>query len=240
MLPANLKRRTLSLAAAFAIPAAIVTAGLAAVPAQASTAAQARSPADRSATSGLSVTIDTMSPQVAAPGGTVSVSGTITNRTRQTLAGLDVQLYTSATHFTTRDGMDFYLSRDLASGLLPAGNPFGFATSVAPGSTVSWTASFQVSTQGIASFGVYPVTAQLQDLSSDIFASAQTLLPFWPGPRAAGLAHPLKISWLWPLVDQPQHQVCPALTSNDLAAELKQGGRLAALLDAGASHPGPA
>jgi Family of unknown function (DUF6049) len=239
LLPANLKRRTLSLAAAFAIPAAIVTAGLAAAPAQASTAAQA-SAADRSGTSGLSVTIDTMSPQVAAPGRTVSVSGTITNRTRQTLAELDVQLYTSATHFTTRDGMDSYLSRDLASGLLPAGNPFGFATSVAPGSTVSWTASFQVSTQGISSFGVYPVTAQLQDLAGDIFASAQTLLPFWPGPRAAALAHPLKISWLWPLVDQPQHQVCPALTSNDLAAELKQGGRLATLLDAGASHPGAA
>ena len=57
---------------------------------------------------------------------------------------------------------------------------------MAPGGSASWTASFQVSTQGISAFGVYGVTAQLQDLSSDdVFSSDQTLLPFWPGQRAA-------------------------------------------------------
>ena len=92
-----------------------------------------------------------MNPQVATPGATVRLSGTITNGTRQTQAGLEVQLYTSAAHFTTRDGMDSYLSHGVASGLLPAGNPFLFAASVAPGGTASWTTSFQVSTQGISS-----------------------------------------------------------------------------------------
>ena len=86
---------------------------------------------------------------------------------------------------------------------------------------------------------MYAVTAQLQDLAGDVISSDQTLLPFWPGSRAAGLASPLKISWLWPLIDQPQQKVCTAtLTSNDLAGALGQGGRLSALLDAGASHPG--
>ena len=179
-----------------------------------------------------------MNPQYAGPGATVTLSGTVTNGTRQTQAGLEVQLYTSATHFTTRDGMDSYLSNGAASGLMPAGNPFLFAASLAPGATASWTASFQVSTQGISSFGVYPVTAQLQDLAGDVFSSQQTLLPFWPASRAAaGLARPLKISWLWPLIDQPHHQACTAaLTSNGLAAALNPGGRLSALLNAGASH----
>ncbi len=237
MLTAKLTRRMLSLAAVFAVPAAIVTAGLAAAPLALVPPALA-SPADRTGTGGLSVTIDAMNPQVAGPGATVTLSGTVTNGTRQTQAGLDVQLYTSATHFTTRDGMDFYLSRGVASGLLPAGNPFLIPASVAPGSTVSWTASFQVSTQGISSFGVYPVTAQLQGLSGDVFSARQTLLPFWPASRAAaGLARPLTISWLWPLIDQPRHQACTAtLTDNDLAAALNSGGRLSALLNAGASH----
>ena len=86
---------------------------------------------------------------------------------------------------------------------------------------------------------MYPVTAQLQDLSGGVISSEQTLLPFWPGSRAAALASPLKISWLWPLIDQPQQKVCTAtLTSNGLAGALSPGGRLSALLDAGASHPG--
>jgi len=231
LLPAELKRRTLSLAAIFAVPAAIVTAGLAqAAPAQAN-------PAERAAAGGISVTIDAMNPQYAAPGATVTVSGTVTNGTRQTQAGLEVQLNTSATHFTTRIGMDDFLSRGLATGLLPAGDPDVLPVSLGPGASASWSASFQVSTQGISSFGVYPVTAQLQDLSGGLSASDQTLLPFWPGSRTAGLARQLKISWLWPLIDQPQHQACTPLISNDLAAAVKPGGRLSALLTAGTSHP---
>jgi Family of unknown function (DUF6049) len=231
LLPAELKRRILSLAAISAVPAAIVTAGLAqAAPAQAS-------PAERAAAGGISVTIDTMNPQYAAPGATVTVSGTVTNGTRQTQAGLEVQLGTSATRFTTRIGMGDFLSRGVATGLLPAGNPDVLPVSLGPGASASWSASFQVSTQGISSFGVYPVTAQLQDPSGGLSASDQTLLPFWPGSRTAGLARPLKISWLWPLIDQPQHQACAPLTSNDLTAAVKPGGRLSALLSAGASHP---
>ena len=225
------------MAAVFAVPAAILPVMLAgglisAVPAQAS-------PAERAGTGRLSVTIDAMNPPYAAPGATVTVSGTVTNGTRQTQAGLDVRLFTSANHFTTRDGMDAYLSRGQVGELAPAGDPFFISSSVAPGATVGWTASFQVSTQGITSFGVYPVTAQLQDLSGGVISSEQTLLPFWPGTRAAGLERPLKISWLWPLIDQPHQKVCAGtLTSDDLAGALSPGGRLSALLNAGASHPG--
>ena len=225
------------MAAAFAVPAAILlvilAGGLAsAVPAQAS-------PAEQASSGRLSVTIDAMNPSYAVPGATVTLSGTVTNGTRQTQAGLDVRLFTSASHFTTRDGLDAYMSRGVVSDLIPAGDPFLISASVAPGATASWTASFRTSTQGISSFGVYAVTAQLQDLSGGVISSEQTLLPFWPGSRSAGLERPLKISWLWPLIDQPHQKVCTAtLTSNDLAGALGQGGRLSALLEAGASHPG--
>jgi hypothetical protein len=224
------------LTAVLAVPAAILPVMLAgglasAAPAQAS-------PVERASAGHLSVTIDAMNPSYAAPGATVTMSGTVTNGTRQTQAGLSVRLFTSASHFITRDEMNSYASRGEAPGLAPAGDPFLFSASVAPGRTASWTASFQVSAQGISSFGVYPVTAQLQDLSGTVISSEQTLLPFWPGSRTAGLASPLKISWLWPLIDQPHQKVCTAtLTSNDLAGALGRGGRLSTLLDAGASHP---
>jgi hypothetical protein len=69
-----------------------------------------------------------------------------------------------------------------------------------------------------------------------VLSSEQTLLPFWPGQKAASLLSPLKISWLWPLIDQPHHQACTPLTNNDLAGSLNPGGRLATLLAAGAGH----
>ncbi len=239
LLKANL-RRTLRVAAVFAVPAAILPAILAgglvsAAPAQASQASQA----ERASAGHLSVTINAMNPSYASPGATITVSGTVTNGTRQTQAGLDVRLFTSANRFTTRDGMDAYVSRGVTSDLIPAGDPFFVSAGLAPGATASWSASFRAGTQGITSFGVYGVTAQLQDVAGNLISSEQTLLPFWSGSRAAGLARPLKISWLWPLIDQPHQKVCTAtLTSNDLASALRQGGRLSALLDAGASHPG--
>jgi Family of unknown function (DUF6049) len=226
-------RRALSAAAAWAVPAAILAGGLAsALPAHAS-------PAERASSGRLSMTIDAMNPSYARPGATITLSGTVTNGTHRTQAGLEVQLYTSASHFTTRDGLDAYTSRGVVSDLIPAGDPFPISHRVAPGATASWTASFRASTQGISSFGVYAVTAQLQDLSGSVISSERTLLPFWPGPRPANLKRPLEISWLWPLIDQPHQKVCTAtLTSNGLAGPLSQGGRLSALLDAAASHPG--
>ena len=233
MLPADISRRILSLAVAVAAPA-VVTAGLAlAAPAQASPARP-----DQVAQSGrVSVVIDSMSPQTARPGNTVTVAGTVSNGTSQTEAGLDVQLWTSSSRFESRDAMDGYLSQGTGASLVPAGDPVTFPAGVQPGATVEWRASFQVNTVGMTQFGVYPVTAQLSDTVGDVLGTDQTLLPFWPGQQAAGLARPLDIAWVWPLIDQPHHQVCSALTSNDLAASLAPGGRLSALLAAGRAHP---
>jgi hypothetical protein len=97
---------------------------------------------------------------------------------------------------------------------------------------------------GITEFGVYPVSAELTDQAGNVLGTDQTLLPFWPGKQAAGLQRPLAISWVWPLIDQPHHQVCTtadnaavnALTSNALAASLSPGGRLSDLLTAGQAH----
>jgi Family of unknown function (DUF6049) len=232
LLGANFTRRTLTLAAAVALPAAIAALFGMAAPAQAGPVREARAGT-------VSLAIDSMSPRVAGPGATVTVTGTVSNGTSQTQAGLDVQLFTSATRFPNRDEMDAYLSQGGGgTGLVAVGNSFFIPASVRPGGTARWQASFSVDSVGIAEFGVYPVTAQLADQAGDVLAYGQALLPFWPGQQAAGLLRPLDIGWIWPLIDQPHHQVCPALTNNDLAASLAPGGRLSALLAAGQAHPG--
>jgi Family of unknown function (DUF6049) len=229
---ATFTRRTVSLAAALAWPAAVIAA-LLGTP----TAAQA-SPLRGAQAGTVSVAIDSMSPQVAGPGATITVTGTVSNGTSQDKAGLNVQLYTSPTRFASRDAMEGYATQGGITGLLAVGSPFFIATSLRPGATVAWHASFQVNSVGMAEFGVYPVTAELADQFGYPVASDQTLLPFWPGQQAAGLTRPLDIGWIWPLIDQPHHQACPALTTNDLATSLGRRGRLAALLGAGKAHPG--
>jgi hypothetical protein len=234
VLPADISRRILSLAVAVAAPAA-VAAGLAvAIPAQASTSHQVQAMTQPGR---VSVVIDSMTPQTARPGATVTVAGTVSNGTGQAKAGLDVQLWTSPARFESRDVMDGYVSQGTGVNLELVGEPFILPASLKPGATAHWHASFQVDAVGMAQFGVYPVTAQLGDTAGDVLGMDQTLLPFWPGQQAAGLARPLDVAWAWPLIDQPHHQVCSALTSNDLAGSLGSGGRLAALLAAGLAYP---
>jgi hypothetical protein len=231
-LPAKLGRRIVSLAAAFVGPAVTVGAML-------TFGVPAASAADKAGTPGaVSVAIDSMSPQYAKPGSTVRLTGTVTNGTSQARSGLVVQLYTSSEVFSARDQMDFYLTKGGNKVLAPVGNPFSIAGSLKPGATASWTASFDVDNVGITAFGVYPVAAQVTDPAGATLASVRTLLPFWPGSSAAGLRRPLNIAWAWPLIDQPHHQACPnVLTDNDLAASLAPGGRLSVLLAAGQAHP---
>jgi Family of unknown function (DUF6049) len=235
-------RRTLSRTASVAVAAAVPAAVTAALLALAGTPAQAR-PAHAALASRVSVTIDSMSPRYATPGATVSVTGTVSNGTAQPEAGLQIQLLTSSTPFPTRDQMDGYLSQGNDGGLVAAGTPFTLAVSLAPETTVQWRASFNVTTSGITTFGVYPVAAQVSDPDGNVLASDQTLLPFWSGRQAAGLQRPLAIGWVWPLIDQPHHEVCAApaagdlLTNNDLAASLAPTGRLSALLAAGQANP---
>jgi hypothetical protein len=84
---------------------------------------------------------------------------------------------------------------------------------------------------------VYPLAAQLSSVGT-VLGVARTLLPFWPGKRAARTVKPLTIGWLWPLIDTPQRGACPALLSNELAASVATGGRLNTLLSAGQSTDG--
>ena len=230
-------RRVMSLTASVAAVGAAVTAALLAL----ASPAQAR-PAHPALADGVSVTIDSMSPRYATPGSTVTVTGTVSNGTTQPEAGLQVQLFTSPTPFPTRDQMDGYLSQGDASGLVAAGTSFALTVSLAPETTVQWHASFNVTGAGISTFGVYPVAAQVSGPAGTVLASDQTLLPFWSGRQAAGLLRPLAISWIWPLIDQPHHEVCAApaandlLTNNDLSASLDRTGRLSALLAAGQAN----
>ena len=242
LLPAKISRRTLTAAAVGAVLAAAAVGPLVlSSPAYAAGQVHASDQARRSTSaravqsSAVSIAIDSMSPQYAGRGQTVTVTGTVTNTSSQTLAGLQVQLFSSATPFSTRYSMDAYLTNPADANVIQAGDPFPVPASLRPGATAQWHASFQVDALGMSAFGVYPLAAQVQDMAGNLVASDQTLLPFWQSD--AGDIQRLKVAWVWPLIDQPHHQICDALTDNSLASGLAPGGRLLGLLAAGQSHP---
>ncbi len=184
---------------------------------------------------GIHLVIDSVAPRYARPGGTVSVSGTITNGTSAAVAGLSVQLYSSSTWFSTRDTMESFVNGAPVLALTAEGDIDVLAATVRAGSTVSWRAKFSVDAVGMTEFGVYPLEAQLTDLAGEQVSSERTLLPFLPDNTSA--ISKLKIAWLWPLIDQPHRTACPALSNNGLAQSLAAGGRLSTLLSAAAANP---
>lgn len=217
-------RATTWFALAVIVPLTTITASSMTQSAHASTSA-----------SGVSLAIDSISPTVARPGSTVTVYGTITNGTGSALAGLSVQLYSSAARFNTRDDMESYAVGTGNTAVTPEALPDALSSTVRPGGTVSWHASFNVANAGIAEFGVYPIEAVLTGADGGQLRVGRTLLPFWPD-STNGISK-LKIAWVWPLIDQPHRQACAALTNNDLTQSLAGGGRLDSLLTAATRHP---
>ena len=179
--------------------------------------------------------IDSVSPQVARPDGTVTVSGTVTNESQSMLSGLSIQLRSSAARLGSRDDLTSYANGTLAAGT-PVGTPVLVTESLPSGATARWRVSLSVTAIGISEFGVYPLAAQAVDAIGLPVGTARTFLPLWPGAAASGLSQRLKIAWVWPLLNAPQQGICPALTSNSLASSIAPGGRLGTLLAAGSAY----
>jgi hypothetical protein len=220
--------------AAMAIAVSALTLAGLAVPVSAATAAAAQ-PAGAPP---VSVAITSVSPTYATPGGTVTVSGTLTNSSDRTMSGLSIQLRSSGTPFDSRSELQEY-----ADGTFLADEPVaGAVTTLKPlarRATVPWTISLPVNELSMSTFGVYPLAAQAENSSLTALTVSRTFLPFWPKNRSL---QPDKeaIAWIWPLIDQPRQGVCPGLLNDGLASSLASGGRLHDLLQVGSEYSGMA
>jgi hypothetical protein len=185
-------------------------------------AAEAASPA-------LTISITGMSPQWVTADSTVTISGTVTNDTGSAIPDLQVQAQTGQSFLARSEMTSFEDGATGAGGSLgPVGLPDELAGSLANGATARWSVQFPAADY-YSGFGVYPV--QVQASSASYQATANTLLPYWPG-KGSGIS-PLQVSWILPLMDAPQQGACPqTLATPYLANSVATGGRLSTLLDA--------
>jgi Family of unknown function (DUF6049) len=224
--------------AAIGMPAALL----------ASQAPAAAATGKRLAQGQVSIAVTGMTPQVAGPGTTITVSGTVTNSSRQPVSGLSVQLLASSTQVTSSAEMQAgsaaqaeLLSNEVQQGI------WNSTATLQPGSTDHWSVPVTAKSIGMTKFGVYPLTAEAQSTLGQL-AAATTYLPYVPakkGQYGSSIPAPAKISWVLPLIDkpllnEPWQANCTGAQAEALAQSLGSQGRLGQLVAAGAGSMGTA
>ena len=198
---------------------------------------------DRAVSHSLAVSITGVGPQQWATSktSTVTVSGTLSNHTGSTLRGIQVQLQWYPLTFLTRSGMDSFasggpVSLQYGQETLQTVGDTTLASALPNGATTHWTVSFNLSQAFLASgypqtLGDYPLQVVATSATNGYQGTSRTFLPYWTG---TGSATPLKVGWIWPLIDTPQQGACPqTLATNSLAGSFAANGRLSTLLNAG-------
>ena len=221
--------------AASAVFALLMLAGLASRGLAASQAlAGGLAPAQHSGQSPAIIIDSISSSGFARPGATVKVSGQFRSGTTALPQGLDVQLRSSGSPFTARSQLDGFAAGSYQPDSVPIAT-VPLPANVSPGQTVIWHASFNVDQVGMhaAFVNVYPLVAGVYDPAGTQIAAERTFLPFWSGTDRVG--QPVRVAWVWPLIDQPHRGMCPAMLDNSLAASL-DNGRLSDLLNVGRDY----
>jgi hypothetical protein len=181
----------------------------------------------------VSLTITSVTPAFAKTNQTITVSGTVSDTSGTGVAGMTVQLLSSATPFASRSDL-----QEFADGQLVVDSPVPGATttvpSLRPRQSVAWAIRLPVRRVGMTFFGVYPLAAEAVSSTGTPLVTDNTFLPFWPTAKAAD-PQVQDIAWIWPLIDQPRQAACTALLNDSLEDSLASG-RLAGLLNVGASY----
>jgi hypothetical protein len=248
--PRTARRR--ALAGRLRRAAALLTgSALLAALATAQTGAAQTASADTATSPLVKVAVTSLTPTVPRPGGTLTLTGTVTNEGKQTVQNPHVGVriapggplgsrsaITEAAAkpdvYQNSDGLE--LPDHLAD--LPA---------LRAGKTRSFTLTVPVDDLPMNASGVYQLGVSLTGLTADvgynrILGIQRTFLPWY----AKGDSKVTKVSYLWPLIDRPHLAVrtesqssttTPIFRDDDLAAELAPGGRLDTLLAQGRALP---
>jgi hypothetical protein len=108
---------------------------------------------------------------------------------------------------------------------------------VAPGSSVTWKISVPMESLKLAGNGVYALQVAAHGDRDGTGATAATLTTFLPYLPETKTYQPTRVSWIWPLVDQPGRDARGAFVNDTLATDVAPGGRLADLAAAPGALP---
>jgi len=243
--PSPARRWLLRTGALFA--GAPLLAGLFQVPA--APAAQASPKASLAEATGsrtVEVSVDSLSPSVPTDGDTVTVSGTVTNKGKQTVTDAHVGLRVAPTAVTGRSAIDEAARRSgfdqFTDGTEVGGKYEEKFPALASGVAQPFTISVPVKELDLGSDGVYQLGVSLSGRTASaqydqVLGIQRTFLPWQPDEAGSRT----KTTYLWPLISTthltaetgPGEQQTPVFLNDDLAKEISAGGRLEQMLTLG-------
>ncbi|MFF7210846.1 DUF6049 family protein [Streptomyces sp. NPDC008238] len=197
----------------------------------------------------VDVSLTSLSPSAPVKGDTLTVTGTVTNKSKHAVSGAHVGVEiapqgpldsrsaingvsTSAPH-TLADGVEIS-GHTVPVDDLPAGISRTFTLKVP-------LKDLDLGRDGVYQLGV-SLTGQTRDRGYDEYLGIErTFLPWYPD----GDAKPTRYTFLWPLIDRPHlavrsesdDQQSPIFLDDDLAGDLAPGGRLQQLVTLGRDLP---
>ncbi|MFD8370368.1 DUF6049 family protein [Streptomyces sp. NPDC059688] len=205
----------------------------------------AAAPAQAAASDTVAVSLDSLSPNAPGDGDTLTVSGTVTNKGKQTVTGAHVGLRVGPM-LNTRSAVDGVARHadDLqgGTGTEVDGKYEEKFAKLAPGVSEHFSISVPVDKLTLGQDGVYEFGVALSGQTSaqpwdQILGIQRTFLPWQPSEADTRT----KTTFLWPLLSTVHmtaktgagEQQTPVFRDDDLAEELAPGGRLAQMVELG-------
>ncbi|MFF2958236.1 DUF6049 family protein [Streptomyces sp. NPDC057963] len=197
----------------------------------------------------VDVSLNTVSPSAPVKGDTLTVSGTVTNRGKETITQAEVDLRVGPRLYG-RTAVDTAAKR---TGYIPGSDPAPLGgkytvklAKLPTGISQDFTLSVPVGKLGLGDDGVYQLGVSLSGQTSrarydQVLGIQRTFLPWQEEQRDSRT----KVTYLWPLIASPHvtaetgsdDQQTPVFADDDLAAELAPGGRLEQLVSLGSQLP---
>ncbi|RFU43630.1 hypothetical protein DZF91_00165 [Actinomadura logoneensis] len=233
---------------AFALPtggtaatgAKLVSSASAAGPASPQTAALPAAEPGREQQGKVALALSSVSPKAAEASGKrgkVQITGTVQNHTGRQLPGLTIRMRYSGSPLTSRSQLERYAAAQPSALLAGVGlRPVQLTKAAVPNGSQSFSLSANTADIGMRNFGVYPVGVEVVNAAQEVVAGVTTFVTFAP---KAGDVKPVKIGWVWPLIDRQHRTSGNVFTDDDLNAQMAKGGRLGGLVSAAAATRTP-
>ncbi|GGK64749.1 DUF6049 family protein [Streptomyces flaveus] len=217
-------------------------AGLLQLPASPTAGATERTAvADATGSSTVDVSLDSLSPSVPSDGDTLTVSGRVNNKGKQSVTDAQVGLRVGPT-VNGRSSIDTAAKSNPYAGTEVGGSYVRDFAELTPGVPQSFSISVPVDDLDLGADGVYQLGVTLTGETAAqpyerILGIERTFLPWQPEAAETKT----RTTFLWPLISTPHmtaetssnEQQTRVFKDDDLAAELAPGGRLQQLLTLG-------
>ncbi|MEV5711452.1 DUF6049 family protein [Actinoallomurus sp. NPDC052274] len=192
-------------------------------------ASRARQPAGKLP---VNVVVDSISPSyLQQRSETLRLKGQVQNQSDNAYQRLSIRLVYSTQSVGSRGALQAYADGKTADPSL-LGKTQVVPAAAQPGGHQQWALALPVSRMRLPGSGVYPIAVEAVNSINQVVGRQRTLITYFPKTT---FAQKTKVSWVWPVIDQPHRADDSTFVDDRLESALGAGGRLNDLVTAAAS-----